>query len=157
MASELRPDSFTKVELVAYDPLSNKPVRLHASNNSLSLISGSSGASHNRNIAAAATTYASATNSATWNSSLGLKEATIVVKSATAGALQNDELCLVVFNAPSDAVASNWLSDAGAVGQDVQYYMVPVAVPRTFQFTDALTRVDVLPLNDTMRVIVEAN
>ncbi len=203
----------------------------------------------NRNIAAAATTYASATNSATWTSS-GVKELTITaqvnsakhwtyvnyataqssttlitgagvlhaivinfpVASATVtvydntaasgtkialitlpaallssgpeeilldvkfstgltivttgtnfdvtfayDALTTEPYLLVVFGAPSDAVASAWLADAGSASSDVLYFPVYPGVKEKFIMSSAITRFDCLPLIDPMRVIVEAN
>jgi hypothetical protein len=111
----------------------------------------------NRNINAAVTTYAAATNTATWTSTDNVKSIVITPKSATAAALQNDEFCLVVFDATNEAVASGFLSDTGGASTDVEYFMVAVGQKRQFDFVDYLTRVDVLPLNDTMRVVIEAN
>ena len=117
---------------------------------------GTSQSTKNRNINAAVTTYAAATNSATWTSTDNVTVIIVTPKSATAAALQNDEFCLVVFDATSEAVANAWLADAGGVALDVEYHIVPVGKPTRFPFTSYLSRVDVLPLNDTMRVIVEA-
>ena len=115
---------------------------------------GNDGTVQNRNINAAATTYATSTNTATWTT--GVTQMVFTAKSATAAALQNDEFCLIAFDAPTEGVASSWLSDTGGAAVSVQYHMLAVGEPREFYFTDPVTRVDVLPLNDTMSVVIEA-
>lgn len=72
-------------------------------------------------------------------------------------ALSTEPACLVVWDSPNDAVASTWLSETGGAAVDVQYDIVYPGQPRTFLMSSEITRVDVLPLHDTMRVILEAN
>lgn len=118
---------------------------------------GSVGQTHNRNIAAANTTYNTSTNTATWTDAEGVTDLVIHCVAATAAAIQNDEACLIVFNAPDATVAAAWLGAAGGAATDVEYGVAWVGVPYERSFTDPVTRIDVLPLNVNMRVIVEAN
>ena len=119
-------------------------------------VEGTGEVTKNRNINAAATTYAAATNSATWTSADNVTDINIVVKSATAAAIQNDEFVLVVYDVTNEAVAAGFFADTGGISSDIEYEMIPVGVPISRQFTSYLSRIDVLPLNDTMRVIVKA-
>ena len=110
------------------------------------IIVGSTGPSHNRNIAAANTAYASATNSATWL--VPITDVEIVVP-ATASLTK----VLVVYDAQSDAIASAQLNDAGAAGSDVAYDLVLPGTRLSRQFTGTvpgrtapgILRIDVLP------------
>lgn len=104
-----------------------------------------------RNLAAANTTYASASNSVTWTPGFGVTEVTI--SAPTTASLTG---ILVVFDAPNDAVAAAWLADAGSATTDIQYVLVEPGFPRTFQFISQITRLDVLPLGANCRVVVEA-
>lgn len=72
-------------------------------------------------------------------------------------ALTTEPCLLVAFDAPNDAVASAWLTDAGNSASDVNYFPVYPGVPRTFLMASGITRFDCLPLTDAMRVLVEAN
>lgn len=119
-------------------------------------VNGTSQLTKNRNINAAVVTYAEATNTATWTASDNVTEVVITPKSATAAGIQNDEFCLVCFDAGTEAIANAFFADTGGAASDVEYHIIPVAESRRFTFTSYLSRVDVLPLNDTMRVIVEA-
>lgn len=119
----------------------------------LHVVTGSTGTSHNRNIAAASTTYAAATNAVTWSTGLGIKELNLVARSTTTGA----DAYLLVVNAPSSDIADNWLSDAGSTAGDVQYWMIPTLRQYSLQFTDPISRVDVLPLGGSMRIVIGAN
>jgi len=125
------------------------------------VLQGFVGQARNRNINAASSTWASATNTATWTAGLGVTEVTITPEvTTTQSALQNSQACLVAFDAPNDAVASSWLADTGSASTDVNYYMVYNGSPQTFIFTSAITRVDVVPIgtgNTVMRVLVGAN
>ena len=118
---------------------------------------GSSGQSHNRNINAASTTYSSATNSVTWTTPVTDIE---VVVPNTASVTK----VLVVYDAPSDAVASAWLSDIGSAGADVAYdWVLPnsrfsrqfagVAFGRTLP---GIQRIDVLPFGANTAVGIGA-
>lgn len=121
--------------------------------------------SQNRNLNAANATYASATNSATWTSP-GVNEVSITpIVTLTQGGLQNAQACLVVYDAPNDAVAAAWLADIGSVNADVEYDIVFVGqtLTRTFNSPTGpapIKRVDVLPIGTgvtTMRVLIGAN
>ena len=107
---------------------------------------GASGQSHNRNIAAASTIYASATNSATWLATITDVE---IVVPATASLTK----VLVVYDAQSDAIASAQLNDAGGAALDVAYDWVLPGTRLFRQFTGTMPgrttpgilRIDVLP------------
>lgn len=119
---------------------------------------GKSGTPHNRNINAASSTYAEATNSATWTTAVTNITITPLV-TTTQGATQNGQACLVVYNAPDAATASSWLSDAGSASADVQYDIIYAGQSLSISSVDGFTRVDVLPIgtgNTVMRVVIGA-
>lgn len=119
---------------------------------------GSAGQAHNRNINAASSTYAAATNSSTWVT--GVTDISITpLVTTTQGAVQNGQACLVVYDAPNDATAAAWLADTGSASADVAYDLVYAGTTLTRQFTDGITRIDVLPIgtgNTVMRVTIGA-
>ncbi len=116
------------------------------------------GPAHNRNIALAATTHpgTDATNTATWTAAEAVTELTIDAIPTTAGAVQANDKYLVVVNAPSAAVAKAWLEDAGTASQDVLYEVGSLQSQKVISRSAPITRVDVLPIGDTMRVIIGA-
>lgn len=120
---------------------------------------GSGGQTHNRNINAASSTWASATNTATWLSP-GVTDISITpLVTTTQGAVQNGQACLVVYDAPNDAVAAAWLADAGSSSTDVVYDLVMAGATLNRQFSSGISRIDVLPIgtgNSVMRVLVGA-
>ena len=105
----------------------------------------------NREFAAVSTR-----ESCTWTEPV--KEVTITVfgEAATTATLN----CLgVCFDAPSDIVATTWLTHADSTSADSQLYAIPVGQSRTFYFSgNGITRLDVLRLygSDALGVIVEA-
>lgn len=113
----------------------------------LQVSTGSSGLSHNRNINAASTTYASATNSAQWPLA-PVTDIEIVVP-ATASLTK----VLVVYDAPSDAIAALLLADIGTINTDVAYDWVLPGTTKIRQFSGTvpgrtapgIMRIDVLP------------
>ena len=122
---------------------------------------GPTGAAHNRNINDAVTTHPGndTTNTATWTAAEGVTELTItsINSSGTGSANQNDEGYLVVINAPTAAIALAWLTDAGAVGQDIVYEGgITAGEPLIIRRTTAITRIDVLPLNIDQRFVIGA-
>ena len=107
------------------------------------------GQSHNRNIAAANITYASASNSVTWTTAVTDIEITVPNTASVTGVL-------VVYGAPNDAVASAWLTDAGSATSDVAYdYVLPNSV-KIRQLSAGVTRIDVLPLVANTRLVIGA-
>lgn len=118
----------------------------------LAVGSGVTSQARNRNIAAAATSWANATNTVTWTS--GIYEVTVTVNLAAAASVTG---ALIVFDAPNDATASAWLSDAGSQSSDVQYAVVLNAQRQTFLLSAPITRLDVLALGAACRILVEAN
>lgn len=122
------------------------------------LDAGKTGAAHNRNIPAAAATHpgTDATNTATWTTAEGVTELTINAIGNVGGALQNDEKYIAVINAPTAAIAKAWLEDAGTLSQDVVYEMGNITESLIIRRTTPITRLDVLPLNVAMRLVVGA-
>jgi hypothetical protein len=120
--------------------------------------SGLKGIAHNRNIDAAATTHPGdgTNNVATWTVEENVREAVVAIADDTGEAVQSDLACLVVVNAPSDAIAQTWLTDTGSASQDVLYEIVTPYQPLTIQRTSAITQIDVLPIGDTCRVVIAA-
>lgn len=115
----------------------------------LAVATGSLGQARNRNIAAAATAYASATNSVTWTTAITDIEITVPNTASLTGVL-------VVYGAPNDAVASAWLTDAGSATSDIAYDYVLPNSKMTRQFSGGVTRIDVLPLGAITRVVIGA-
>lgn len=118
----------------------------------------SEGPSHNRNIAAANTTYASATNSVQWLTG-PVSDIEIVVP-ATASLTK----VLVVYDAPSDAIAALQLADPGTPTTDVAYDRIlpGTRLFRTFSGTvpgrtaPGIMRIDVLPFGANTEIGVGA-
>ena len=71
-------------------------------------------------------------------------------------ALTANPALLVAFDAPSDATASLWLTDTGGAAVNIMYDIIHVGENKTYNFTSYLSRLDVLPLTDAMRVVVGA-
>ena len=112
----------------------------------------------NKHLAAAATVYNASTNRITWS----VDKPTTVILSAVglvAAGIQNDESCLVVYDAPTSVIASNWLSQTGL---DIVYDEFSINNPLEISFYDAngkpypITYLDFLPLNVNQRIIVKA-
>lgn len=116
------------------------------------------GIAHNRNIPAAATIHPGddSTNTATWDSSEGVKNLLIHAIPSAGAAIQSDDKFLVVVNAPTAAIAKTWLEDSGSISQDVQYQVGYVNESTLISRSSVITRVDLLPLNGTTRFVVEA-
>jgi hypothetical protein len=114
------------------------------------------GIAHNRNINAAQTTYAEATNTATWTDAEGVTELRIQARSPTGGAVQADEMFLVVINAPDETTADAWLNDAGGAAQDVIYEAGNLSEPIIIRRTSSIRRVDFLPISSAMRFVIGA-
>ena len=90
--------------------------------------------------------------------SLGLTVVTVgAAMDITISAEKNQPTALFVLNAPSDAVATVWLSEAGGPTIDVQYYPVFRDKPWEIQSTDAIIRLDVLPYIQNLPIFIGAN
>lgn len=70
---------------------------------------------------------------------------------------KNDPIALIVLGAPNEATASGWLADTGSASADVQYYPVYRDKPLEIQTSTAITRLDVLPYVNSLRLWVGAN
>lgn len=110
---------------------------------------GSGGQAHNRNITAASTTYASATNSVTWSTAVTDFEIAVPAPAGLTGVL-------VVYGAYNDAQASAWLADLGSISSDVTYDLVLPNSVKSRQLSAGITRIDVLPLGANTRIVIGA-
>lgn len=120
---------------------------------------GKSGASRNRNIAAAATTHPGndSTNSATWQAGDNVTELRIMSVSSVADqAVNTDEYYLVVINAVNGADALTLLTDAGGLGTDVEYEIGVPLQELIINRTTPITRIDVLPQGVGQRFVIGA-
>jgi hypothetical protein len=111
-----------------------------------------SGMAKNRYLSAAATTWAAATNSCTWNPD-GVNEITIAIP--TTASLTN---VLVVFDAPNDVVAANWFTSGISTSNstDLQTFVILPNSSKTFQLSSKINRIDFLPIGAACPVFVEA-
>ena len=147
--------------------------------NSLSVrpLPGPQTATHNRQLIDTASpadptvvaNVETARESVTWTAVENITEVTVVAipsggTDAAVTKLTRDLGIWVTFDAPSDAVASNWLTEAVATATDTNRYYVPFGSPRTFRFTDNITRADAITANDgtgptdvTSIIVFEAN
>lgn len=120
-----------------------------ASTGAALVATGAVGQAHNRNINAASSTYASATNTITWVSA-------VTDVSVQVPATASLSYVLVVYDAPNDAVASAWLADTGGAAVDVAYDLVQAGQTLNRQFSSGISRLDVLPVGAVTRVVVGA-
>lgn len=105
----------------------------------------------NREFAAVSTR-----ESCTWTE--GVTEVTITVFQEAAGTAELRAVLGVCFDAPSDLVADTWLTHADSKAVDSNMSAIPAGESRTFYFTNAITRLDVIRLygSEALGVIVEA-
>lgn len=136
-------------QTVQIDTVTNQPREQKSIDGAACVTTGSAGQAHNRNLAAVATTNVPATNSAIWTS--GVTDLEIVVP-ATASLTG----VLVVYDAPSDAVAAAWLSDTGGASSDVAYDRLLPGTTTTKQFTAGITRIDFLAIGAATIVTIGA-
>ena len=110
---------------------------------------------HNREMASLAGTR----QAATWTTADNITAVTITVVSEAAGTAQLVAAIGVCFDAPSDGVATTWLTGGPHLTDDSEMVIVPAYEPRTFYFPDALVRLDAIRLygSQNLRVLVEAN
>jgi hypothetical protein len=78
----------------------------------------------------------------------GIKELT-VSPTGTAGAGAGVR---VSFDAPNDAVATDWFAEATTDSRVLQYVFVPAGTTRTFNFDPAIIRWDYVGMVNTMTV-----
>jgi len=114
------------------------------------------GTGKNRNIAAALTTYAEASNQATWEEADNVTQITILAVGAAA-VYNHDDKALVIYDAPNAAAALAAFADGGGAALDVEYEVIDVATPTERTFTDFLTNICIVPLADTTRFVITAN
>ena len=112
---------------------------------------GASGVAHNRNAAAVATVWANSTN--TFLFPTGVTSVSIACNVGGATTIAD---VLVAFDAPSDAVASAWVSATGGQSADVNYEAVMNGTVREFTFSAPIYRVDLLALGAACRCIIGA-
>ena len=105
--------------------------------------------SRNRNLIDIAETHpgTSATNTATWTTAENVTELTILVtadNTATTSTISPQSTWVAAtFNASSDAAAlANLDLTIDSATTDVQWFKIPLGVPKVFQFTAPVTRVD---------------
>ena len=107
---------------------------------------GPVGFAHNRFLPATATTYASATNSAQYISgAYPTKLSILAVPATTVTYVAGTLLGWVVVNAPNDATAAAWLSQAGAESVDVPYWPILMGMATEIGEDYSILRADVLP------------
>ncbi len=108
-------------------------------------ISGPVGLSHNRRLGSAAATYSSTTNTATYAAGAQPTALSVSAEAPTTDTnIAGTLLAIVVINAPNDATASAWLSDAGTSTTDVQYWPVYKGIPTEITSDTPISRVDCL-------------
>lgn len=111
------------------------------------------GPSHNRYMSAAATTWASATNSCTW-ANPGVSEIAVTVPTIT-----SLTSVLVVIGAPNDS----YVNSAFTAGQlttttsDIDTFVILPNTKKTFVLSNPVTRIDFLPIGAACPIWVEAN
>ncbi len=108
--------------------------------------SGPAGIAHNREIAAPALAYASATNSTQWAAGAQPTKLQVMALPATtvtyaAGTL----LGYAVINSPNDAYAAAALAQAGSEFTDVPWWPILMNVTTEIPSDFPITRLDVLP------------
>jgi hypothetical protein len=141
------------------DGLSKRSEEIVSIKQYLGVTTGWGGQSHNRNINAASSTFAVATNTATWATPVHEVAITPIVTTTQGTAVFNGQACLVIYDAPSDAVAIAWMADIGNATSDIAYDIVFAGTTLNRLFTSGISRIDVLPIgtgNTVMRVLVAA-
>jgi hypothetical protein len=119
---------------------------------------GGNRVTHNRNIAAAATTHPGdgTNNVCTWTDAEGVRELEVSIIASTGAAIQNDEVALCVLDAPTDAFAKTWLEDAATPDADVEYQVLHYGAVNYLSADSNIRQFDILPLNVGCRVVVVA-
>lgn len=109
------------------------------------------GQARNRYLSACATTDVPSTNTVTF--ATAVTEVTVSVP--TTASLTS---VMAVFDAPSDAVAAAWLTEAvtTSTAADLQAVRILPNTTRTFRFTDGLTRIDFRAVGAACPVFIEA-
>jgi len=106
-------------------------------------------AAQNRLRTAVAEAYAEATNTVSWVTTDDIREITIIVRGNVTGT--DADYARVAFNSDNAAAAATALADgAGSTADetaDVSHEEVPLNTLVTFRFSDALLRLDVLPVD----------
>lgn len=105
--------------------------------------------SRNRNLIDIAETHpgTSATNTATWTTAENITELMILAtadNTATTSTISPQSIWVAAtFNASSDAAAlANLDLTIDSATTDVQWFKIPLGVPKVFQFTAPVTRAD---------------
>lgn len=110
----------------------------------------------NRNMAAAATTYAETTNTVTWTAADNVTEIVIASVGGTSAPLLND-MALIIYDGLNEAADLAAFADAGGLAADVDYELVSLTQPIRRAFPSYLGRVSVLPLGGaTTRFVIQA-
>lgn len=109
------------------------------------------GSMRGRYLSACATTDVPATNTVTF--AAAVTEVTVSVP--TTASLTS---VMAVFDAPSDAVAAAWLTEAitTSTAADLQAVRILPNSTRTFRFTDGITRIDFRAVGAACPVFIEA-
>ena len=106
--------------------------------------------SRNRIRTGLAETYATATNTVTWNAADNIREVTCLVTatdSAAAPPPSTEGYVLVAVDAPSTAVAAAWLTEVDSASDDAQVYKFLVGERLTLRTSNAVERLDFLPVD----------
>ena len=102
----------------------------------------------------------------TWPAADDIREITVTVAAGLATTISDPgDGIYICFGAPNDNTAITWLSEQTAgvdATTDSYRFFVPVGIPRTFRFTDAVERVDLFKNpgglgDDDLDVILEAS
>ncbi len=127
-------------------------------NGQLIIADGPLGLSHNRLLPATATVYSSTTNSAQWPA--GAQPTSLLISALPATSVTypvGSLLGYAVVNAPNDATAASWLSQAGDESVDVQYYPILMGIPLSIKEDAPITRCDVLPTIASLPIFIGGN
>lgn len=110
-----------------------------------------SGVMRGRYLSACATTDVPATNSVTFSAAVN----EVIVSVPTTASLTS---VIAVFDAPSDAVAAAWLTEAvtTSTAADLQAVRILPNSTRVFRFTDGITRIDFRAVGAACPVFIEA-
>lgn len=86
----------------------------------------------------------------TWTTADNIREITVTALTTDTAASNDSEGLAFCVNAGSDAIADAWLTETDVEADDVQYELIKVnGKERTFRFTSALTRLDMVAIGGT--------
>jgi hypothetical protein len=101
-----------------------------------------------------AATYAATTHYEEFTEADNIRAIIVTPYSATGTALQADEYCRVLCDAPDAMTAGLFLALTGGVGLDMGWETTGTTKPFSRVFSSYLTSLALLPVNDAMKVMV---